>query len=441
VAAVVFLAALAVYTATMAPTVTLEYSGQLIVAADHMGVARPLGYPVWTLLAKVFSTLFSFVDFHGYRNPAWGVHLMSAVFGALACSTMSILISRIGRTFLRDNDHAADASFPRIAVAVSSVSASLMFALSPTMGSQSVIAETHTLTNFALLAFLSILLHWMTVGPDHRALEAAIAFLVGFNGAISPLLFLMIPPVLLAAAFVSRRTFLRFLAATLAFLLTVLAEAKIGYRSPATAALVLGIALSCLAVGLRFRRTRGAAVLWALMFAGLLPFLYLPLAASGNPPMNMGRACTWEGLLHVLSRSQYERFTPLNPFTDFELVPGKCAWMTDLIARQFPWPLLLVGGVPLAALPWLPRTHRRPVWLLLLGLLLFGPGVLVILNTATDLQSTWIARTIYIPVFALCAVLIGCGLSLLLGALGGLGPFRLRKADGSRSVAGRRGAR
>lgn len=437
IAAVVFLVSLGVYLASLAPTVTLEYSGQLVVAADHLGVARPMGYPVWTLLAKFFSVLGSFAGFHGHRNPAWGMNFMSAVFGALASSMVAILVSRIGRTVLREEDPAADPVFPRRAAAASSVSAALMFAFSPAMWSQSVIAETHTLTNFAFLAFLSILLHWMTVGPDHRALEAVIAFLLGFSGSISPLLALMIPLVLLAAAFVSGGTFLRFLAATLAFLLSILAEAKIGYRSPASAAIVMGVAIVGLGAGLRLRRTRRTAALWLLMLAGLLPFLYLPLAASGSPPMNMGRACTWEGFVYVLSRGNYEHFSPLNPLTEPAAVLGKGAWLADLIARQFPWPLLFVGMVPLAALPGLRRIRRRPLWLLLLGMLAFGPGVLLIANTATDLQSTWIARTIYIPLFALCAVLMGCGMSLLLGALGGCSPLRLRKAGGSRSVAAR----
>ncbi len=438
VAAVVFLVALGVYTATLAPTVTLEYSGQLVVAADYLGVARPPGYPVWTILAKSFSVLFSPVTLHGHRNPALGVNFMSALFGALACGTLSMLVSGIGRLILR-RDNPSSPRFGRVAVAAASVSASLMFAFSSTLWSQSVVAETHTLTNFAILAFMALLFHWMALGPGHRGLEAVIAFLTGFGWSVSPMFPLMIPLVLLAAASVSRPTFLRFLAAAIAFLVSMLAEARLGAGSPAAAAIVSGGILAGLAACLCCRHTRGAAILWALMLLGLLPYLYLPLAAAQNPPMNMGYACTWQGFLHVLCRGQYEPFSPMSSLAEFGRFREMWAWLLHLSARQFPVPLLLVGMVPLAALPGLAPAARRRLWFLLLGLLLFGPVVLIVVNTGRDLQTAWYARTVYIPFFAIWAVLIGCGIAIALGALGGCGPLRLRKAGGSRSVAGRRG--
>lgn len=67
---IAFFLALLVYVLTLAPTVTLEYSGALVVAADHLGVARPPGYPIWTLVAKGFICLFPFATYHGHPNPA-----------------------------------------------------------------------------------------------------------------------------------------------------------------------------------------------------------------------------------------------------------------------------------------------------------------------------------------------------------------------------------
>ena len=68
-----FFASLLLYTLTLAPTVTLEFSGSMITAADHLGVPNPPGYPVWTLLAWLFQCAFGFVTYHGHPNPAWGV--------------------------------------------------------------------------------------------------------------------------------------------------------------------------------------------------------------------------------------------------------------------------------------------------------------------------------------------------------------------------------
>ena len=50
--------AMALYAWTLAPTVTLEFSGSLACAADYMGVANSPGYPVWTLIAWLFQGLF-----------------------------------------------------------------------------------------------------------------------------------------------------------------------------------------------------------------------------------------------------------------------------------------------------------------------------------------------------------------------------------------------
>ncbi|HLF82731.1 MAG TPA: DUF2723 domain-containing protein, partial [Blastocatellia bacterium] len=47
----VFIASLVVYTRTLAPTVTLVDSGELIVAARSLGVAHPPGFPLYVLLA------------------------------------------------------------------------------------------------------------------------------------------------------------------------------------------------------------------------------------------------------------------------------------------------------------------------------------------------------------------------------------------------------
>ena len=45
-----FIISFGVYFYTMAPTVTLEDSGELAVASDYLGVSHPPGYPIWTLL-------------------------------------------------------------------------------------------------------------------------------------------------------------------------------------------------------------------------------------------------------------------------------------------------------------------------------------------------------------------------------------------------------
>src|SRR5690606_34852128 len=82
----VFVAALAVYWTTLPPTVTGEDAGELIVAAYTLGIPHPPGYPLWTMLAHIFTYL-------PFGSIAWRVALASAFFGA-ATSSVVYLIGR-----------------------------------------------------------------------------------------------------------------------------------------------------------------------------------------------------------------------------------------------------------------------------------------------------------------------------------------------------------
>ncbi len=90
----VFALSLGVYTAGLPPSITLEDAGELVVAADYLGVPHPPGYPLWTLLAWFFQWILHPLRFHGQPNPAWAVAFASSVFGALACGLVAVLLRR-----------------------------------------------------------------------------------------------------------------------------------------------------------------------------------------------------------------------------------------------------------------------------------------------------------------------------------------------------------
>src|SRR6266550_8008426 len=87
-AAAVFLAALVVYIWTLAPTVTLVDSGELIVVAQGLGVAHPPGFPVWVMLAHLASLV-------PFGNVATRINFSSAVFAALACATLTLVVAEL----------------------------------------------------------------------------------------------------------------------------------------------------------------------------------------------------------------------------------------------------------------------------------------------------------------------------------------------------------
>src|SRR6186713_3013983 len=87
----VLAAAFAAYGLTLAPTVTLVDSGELIVAARNLGVAHPPGFPAYVLLGHLAS-----------RVPAGSVaerlNAFSAVGAALAAAALVLAVGRLLRT-------------------------------------------------------------------------------------------------------------------------------------------------------------------------------------------------------------------------------------------------------------------------------------------------------------------------------------------------------
>ena len=411
--------AFVVFRATLAPTITLEHSGALVVAADHLGVGRVPGYPVWTLLAKGFIGLFPTAQYHGHPNPAWAVNWMSAFFGALACGLLAALACRLAR-----------AAVPSGALsAVSGIAAGLLFAVSPVLWSQAVIAETHALTNFYFLALLALSLRWIETA-DRRS-PYLLAFLAGLGLAVSPLLILFLPVLVLAAALVSIRDFIRATAAALLFGGFLWLEFAWGIRRPATGAGGLGLALGAVAVLAGFRATRSVAGLWLLLLAGLLPYVYLPLAAARHPPMNWGQACTWEGFWHVVRRAQYEALVPLDPFAQPGVFLRNLAWYGRLVAAQFTAPLAVLALVPVLALRRLAYRAQAALLLVLVAWLCFAVVALVGANPQVDVQNTWVARTLFLPSFALVALLIGIGWAILWHWIAGRAPQRRDASAGA----------
>mgnify|MGYP000088415871 CR=1 FL=1 len=155
---------LGVYCYTLAPTVTLEDSGELATASAYLGVPHPPGYPIWTIITWCFTKIFSFVRIYGQPNPAWSVGLASAVFGALASGFTAILICRSGTDMLRSMRRTTELIGQRsedLICWVAGVSGSLVFAFTPVNWSQAVIAEVYSLNAFFLVLALFLTYVWM----------------------------------------------------------------------------------------------------------------------------------------------------------------------------------------------------------------------------------------------------------------------------------------
>lgn len=114
--------------------VVLEDDGLFLMAAWFNGIAHPPGYPLYTL----FSHLATWIP---AGTVAYRVHLLSAIFSALACGVLFLIINK-----LTSDKYAA-------------VTASVAYGLSPVYWSQSIVAEVYSLNVliFLLLFYLSLI--------------------------------------------------------------------------------------------------------------------------------------------------------------------------------------------------------------------------------------------------------------------------------------------
>jgi hypothetical protein len=149
-AAVVSGALFVLYALTSPRTVAGEDDGLFILSSYYLGVEHAPGYPLFTLVGKLFTLL-------PFGSVAYRVHLASAFFGALSGGACWLC----ARALLQ----------PRVAAHL----AAGALALSQVFWSQSVIAEVYTLNTFFFLV-----LAYLGLQGGRRAL-AWIAFLFGLS--------------------------------------------------------------------------------------------------------------------------------------------------------------------------------------------------------------------------------------------------------------------
>jgi hypothetical protein len=141
--------ALAVYVATLAPGLTFEHNGtdggDLIAAARTLGIPHPTGYPIYTLLARLFTLL-------PIGVIAYRVNLLSAVCAAAAVG----LLCRTAQLFWTGATHRN----------LLSTATALALAFCSLLWSQATISEVYALLLLFATLLLSLLVRWRNSGGD-----------------------------------------------------------------------------------------------------------------------------------------------------------------------------------------------------------------------------------------------------------------------------------
>jgi hypothetical protein len=169
-AAIVTACLFVLYAASAPRTVTLEDSGIFIMSSDVAGVSHPPGYPIHSLLGKVFTLL-------PFGSVAFRVHLLSALFGALSCAVLFVIAHLLTAT-----------KFIAYTVAFA-------YGLSREFWAQAIIAEVYSLNAF--IFFLTVALALLYGMAPHTRTLKGIVLLVGLGMSHHwPLYVLALPGVL-----------------------------------------------------------------------------------------------------------------------------------------------------------------------------------------------------------------------------------------------------
>src|SRR5262249_14167193 len=384
-AGVVFFVALALYSWTLAPTVTLTDSGELIVVAWGLGIAHPPGVPLWILLAHLASLL-------PFGNVAVRINFSSALFAALACAMLTLAVAEltITRSYLATSKQRKKGAQGKIATECSDArfwlfalvfGGGLLMSLSRRLWFYGTVAEVYGLNALLLLIVFFLMLRWRGCIVADR-IQSGSAVCAGQIVSLNP----------------SHDRFLY--AAALVFGLALgVHHVTVALTLPAIAVIVFRTQ------GTRFFTSK-RLVYAALISIGALVIIYayLPLAASRSPVINWGHPRSLQEIWWHVTGRQYQVYFSFKP----EIMGKQFAELCRMALREFgmPWlplPLLLAFAGFMEAF----KRDRTTFWFLLTIILADSPYALSY-EIAEDKDAY------YLPTFISIAIAAGLGVRWLI---------------------------
>lgn len=276
--------ALFLYWRTSYPSVAYIDSGELAIVNWTLGIAHPTGYPLYTLIGRLFSLLpFELIK----------TQILLGMLCTIAAVVIIFLISRrlrFDNTDCEDNGVWAWRAVPMLTLPL----LGLLLAATPLVWSQGVTNEVYSLH----LVFLALLLYVILQPYSDRNLTLG-GYLLGlsFGNHMSTIL---IVPTVIAYLIVNRRAV---------------------FRTP------------------KMIVTATAAGLFAASV-----YFYLPIRSALDPTFNWGQPSTWENFVRHVTGWQYQVWMFSRSFAEL----GKqFVNFAQILYAQFPLPfwLLIVAGL------------------------------------------------------------------------------------------------
>ena len=222
--------------------------GELITAVNYLGVPHPPGYPIYMLLLKIFTSIV----------PFGSLALKSNLFSVLT-SIAAICIVFLFTLKLSEKTYPDFSNFLKLTV--SSIG-SFIIGTSPLFWSQSIIAEVYSLN--ALFVSLILLISYKIINSTNLQSYKMNLFFWGLVAGLS-----------------------------LGNHLTVIA---------------IIMPLFCiLAQKFKLDLKKYAYITYGTI-AGLLSYIYIPIRAAKNPPINWGGADTFDGFIWLITAAPYREY-------------------------------------------------------------------------------------------------------------------------------------
>ena len=334
-----------IYGFRVCPVLAVGDSGELSTAAYTGGVAHPPGYPLFTILGRIFTHL----GFHspdkvfpaGMFDAAFRMNMMSLWLGVITVVVVYFIVARATK-----NPFAAFLS-------------AFIFGTGLTFLSQSLVGEVYTLHSLIVSLIIYLLLLIDERPTPWRFSMLALLFGLGLSNHTSILL-LGIP--------------------TIIFLI-----------------------FSIFARGLRIRRSLLIAIL-IFFVLGLVPYIYLPIEAHKHPYLNWGNPENPVNFFKVVTRSEFRQIKESIPFTKDSLRYSGLnrafnRWQTRFFGRWF----VILGWIGL--LIALVRGKRFGLFLAMSYFFMTVPYFIYFRNiTRLDL---FYLEVYYIPAYLVFSIFLG----------------------------------
>ena len=373
-----FLVALLLYSWTLAPTVTLTDSGELIVVARGLGIAHPPGVPLWIILAHLASLV-------PFGNVAQRINFSSALFAALACAMLTLVVADLiitasclaaAKRRKRGTKKTEELGVTPLIVAAPAVGAGLLMAFSRTLWSYATITEVYALNALLIVIIFFLMLRWR-----RRIIEDRMHISTTAN-----------------ARQLTRHDAFLYSAALIFGLALGVHHVTVALTLPAIAVIVFRTQ------GLRFFTSRRFVYAALISIAALVAvYAYLPLAASRSPVINWGHPRSLQEIWWHLTGRQYQVYFSFKP----EIMGEQFAEFCRMALREFgfPWvPLSLV--LAFAGFADAFNRDRTTFWFLL-------TIVIADLAYALSYEIAEDKDAYYLPTFISIAIAAGLGIRWL----------------------------